>query len=108
MNPVAFDSPVLIIIEAIEEFAFPNVEGHKPDFAKARDVAGKVKAAGDILRQATPESGSYVNEASYTEPNWQQSFWGDNYGKLLEIKKKYDPHNVFSCHHCVGSGVVSQ
>lgn len=108
MNPVVFDSPVLIIIGAIEEFAFPNVESHKPDVAKARDVAGKVKAAGNILRQATPESGSYVNEASYTEPNWQQSFWGDNYGKLFEIKKKYDPHNVLSCQHCVGSGVVSQ
>jgi FAD/FMN-containing dehydrogenase len=59
------------------------------------------------LREAVPEQGSYVNETDYFEPNWQVAFWGENYPKLLEIKRIYDPHNLFTCHHCVGSeGVV--
>ncbi len=48
-------------------------------------------------------SGSYWNEADYYEPNWQRSFWGTNYDKLLAIKIKYDKSGFFSCHHCVGS-----
>ena len=57
----------------------------------------------DLIRAATPESGSYVNETDYFEPDWQRSFWGTNYPRLLEIKRRYDPDGLFRCHHCVGS-----
>ncbi len=63
----------------------------------------RVTAAMKIIRDATPGAGSYVNETDYFEPNWQQEFWGENYSKLLAIKRKYDPSGLFSCHHCVGS-----
>jgi len=52
-------------------------------------------------------SGSYWNEADYFEPDWQAAFFGTNYPKLLQIKQKYDPHGVFTCHHCVGSELMS-
>ena len=35
--------------------------------------------------------------------DWKNVFWGENYVKLLKIKIKYDPDNVFTCYHCVGS-----
>lgn len=60
-------------------------------------------AAARIVREATPGAGSYVNETDYFEPNWQSEFWGENYPRLLQIKRTYDPHNMFTCHHCVGS-----
>ena len=53
-------------------------------------------------------SGSYWNEADYYEPNWQQSFWGTHYPRLLEIKQKYDPDGFLTCHHCVGSELRSE
>jgi hypothetical protein len=56
-----------------------------------------------ILRRVTPGSGTYVNEADYFEPDWQRSFWGASYQRLLAVKQKYDPEGLFSCHHCVGS-----
>jgi hypothetical protein len=45
----------------------------------------------DVIRAAAPDAGSYVNETDYHQPDWQRSFWGDNYARLLEIKHAYDP-----------------
>ena len=40
------------------------------------------------------------------EPHWQDVFWGSNYKRLLEIKKRIDPQNLFTCNRCVGSDIV--
>jgi FAD/FMN-containing dehydrogenase len=55
------------------------------------------------IRAVTPDSGSYVNETDFFESDWQRSFWGDNYRRLLDVKQRYDPANVFRVHHGVGS-----
>ncbi|KAI1079996.1 hypothetical protein F5B20DRAFT_541944 [Whalleya microplaca] len=46
--------------------------------------------------------GSYVNEANPFTPNWRESWWGDNYARLLQIKNKYDPERLLNCWKCVG------
>ncbi|KAF9561165.1 FAD-binding domain-containing protein [Agrocybe pediades] len=56
----------------------------------------------NFLRDITPNSGAYHNEADIHEPNFQDSFWGKNYPKLLAIKNKYDPTHLLDCWHCVG------
>jgi hypothetical protein len=61
----------------------------------------------NIIRAAAPEAGSYVNETDYHQPDWQRSFWGANYTRLLEIKHTYDPGNLFRVHHGVGSETTS-
>jgi hypothetical protein len=39
-----------------------------------------------------------MNEgAGRYEPNWQRTFWGDNYARLLQIKKTVDPDDVLWC-----------
>ncbi|PMD39231.1 FAD binding domain-containing protein [Hyaloscypha variabilis F] len=55
------------------------------------------------IRAATPGSGSYINEGDVQEPDWQQSFFGDNYQKLLAIKKQRDPWGLFWAPSTVGS-----
>lgn len=52
--------------------------------------------------QLAPGAGSYLNEANPFTPDWQESWWGDNYARLLEIKKKYDPDSLLKCWKCVG------
>lgn len=46
---------------------------------------------------------SLTTQAYWDEPNFQQAFWGDNYERLVEIKKVVDPDDVFWCRVCVGS-----
>ncbi|KAK3390712.1 hypothetical protein B0H63DRAFT_410663 [Podospora didyma] len=47
------------------------------------------------LRVATPGGGAYLNEADVQEPDWQHSFYGSNYEKLVRIKRARDPWGVF-------------
>ncbi|KAF2185883.1 FAD binding domain-containing protein [Zopfia rhizophila CBS 207.26] len=57
-------------------------------------------------REVAPASeggGSYLNEASVMEPDWQASFYGKQYPGLLKVKKKWDPRSVFYATTAVGS-----
>ncbi|KAJ4305457.1 hypothetical protein N0V90_000988 [Kalmusia sp. IMI 367209] len=54
-------------------------------------------------RDASPGSGAYMNEADTEEPNFQESFYGDNYERLLGIKKERDPWSLFYAVTAVGS-----
>lgn len=55
------------------------------------------------LEAVTPGSGAYVNEADFRDPNWKDNFFGDNYGKLLAIKNRWDPEHLFYATKAVGS-----
>lgn len=47
--------------------------------------------------------GTYLNEASVGEPDWQESFYGGFYPRLSDIKRKWDPNDVFYAVTAVGS-----
>ncbi|KAI1852847.1 hypothetical protein JX266_002388 [Neoarthrinium moseri] len=55
------------------------------------------------LADLDPNGGAYLNEADFGQPNWQRVFYGDNYDRLLAIKKEYDPSGVFYGLTAVGS-----
>ncbi len=50
--------------------------------------------------------GAYMNEATYDNPDWKVDYFGENYNRLLSIKKKYDPEHVFWANAAVGSDEV--
>ncbi|RMY84220.1 hypothetical protein D0861_07068 [Hortaea werneckii] len=54
-------------------------------------------------RDASPGAGSYLSESDRLEPNFQWAFYGSYYPKLLELKRKFDPKNVFWAAAAVGS-----
>ncbi|KAF2470829.1 uncharacterized protein BDR25DRAFT_393815 [Lindgomyces ingoldianus] len=77
-------------------------------------TAAEMKIASDELtnnilppwREVAPAGeggGSYPNEAQITEPNWQDGFYGSHYTRLLKIKRKYDPGDLFYATPTVGS-----
>jgi FAD/FMN-containing dehydrogenase len=102
MNPAVFKAAALVILGANAP-GYPGVPGHEPDRSTGDAAKARVAAAMNTIREATPGAGSYVNETDYFEPNWQREFWGENYDRLSQIKRKYDPEGLFYCHHCVGS-----
>jgi len=56
-----------------------------------------------LWREAMPESGAYMNEGDPSEPNWQHTFYGEHYERLLDIKRARDPWSVFWARTTVGS-----
>ena len=54
-------------------------------------------------RDITPTGGAYMNEGDMQDPEWKHTFYGENYQKLVQVKKEWDPWNVF----WVISGVLS-
>jgi FAD/FMN-containing dehydrogenase len=103
INPAVFDAAALATSTSAERYAYPGVPGHEPDPELAQAGQQAVTEVMDIIRGVAPGAGSYVNETDYYQPDWQRSFWGDNYARLLEIKHAYDPGNLFRVHHGVGS-----
>jgi FAD/FMN-containing dehydrogenase len=59
------------------------------------------------IEAVTPGSGSYMNEADFQQERWQDVFFGANFKKLEDVKKKYDPENVFYILKGVGSDAWS-
>lgn len=103
INPAAFDAAALLIMASNQQYAYPGVPGHEPDEAAGRAIVARIDAGMSPIREITPGAGAYVNETDYFEPDWQRSFWGDNYPRLVDIKRAYDPTNLFRVHHGVGS-----
>ncbi|OLN97221.1 putative FAD-linked oxidoreductase-like protein 3 [Colletotrichum chlorophyti] len=56
-----------------------------------------------VIEAATPGAGAYINEADFQQKDWQETFFGVNYPKLLEIKQRYDPKGLLYNVAAVGS-----
>jgi FAD/FMN-containing dehydrogenase len=102
-NPAMLDAFALVIAADGRRAAYPGVAGHEPDLATARKAADMIHQAIDQLRAVAGQDGAYVNESNYFQKDFQQAYWGSNYPRLAEIKKKYDPDGLFIVHNGVGS-----
>ncbi len=103
MNPAVCDAFCLAITGTAGPPAFPGMPGLGPDLESARHDAATVRQSIGILRTLMPDAGSYVSEAGFHDPAWQQHSFGGNYPHLLAVKRRYDPHGLFTTHHGVGS-----
>lgn len=101
-NPAVLDAFALAIV-ADGEGGYPGVRGHEPDTAAARRSRTRIHRCMSELRTLSPNGGSYVSESNFFEENWQHSYWGSNYPRLVSVKKKYDPSGLFFVHNGVGS-----
>jgi len=101
MNPAVCNA--LAIIADGQGPAYPGIPSHEPDAAKGRKAAEAVHCAMNELRAVVPDKGAYVSESNFFEADFQNSYWGTNYARLAEVKKKYDPEGLFFVHNGVGS-----
>jgi len=102
INPAATGAFALAISASHGPPSFPGIPGHEPDHTAAQRDARSVEAAMNAIRASVPNCGSYVSESDFFQSDWQQSYWGSNYARLLAVKHKYDPTGLFFAHHGVG------
>jgi FAD/FMN-containing dehydrogenase len=102
-NPAMLDAFALLISGAEGEPAYPGIAGHEPDREAAHRHAGAIAEAMRPIRALVGQPGAYLAESNFFEPDWQASFWGANYARLLAVKDRYDPDGLFVVHHGVGS-----
>jgi hypothetical protein len=103
MNPAVVDAFALAIVADGQEPSYPGIRGHEPSIAEGRKARDRIHRCVNQLRAVTGETGAYVSESNYFESGWQRAYWGSNYPRLLEVKRKYDPDGLFIVHNGVGS-----
>ncbi len=103
MNPAVLNNAGFVTLARWVQYRYPGIPGHEPDAAEGAQQRQAVEASMAPIRAATPGAGSYVNEGDFFEPNWREEFWGPHYPRLLAIKRRVDPTNLFRVHHGVGS-----
>jgi len=89
--------------EAVLHGALMTIQPSNFTAQQARDEEARIGIYTKKIRDVTPGAGSYMNEGDPGEPDWQQSFYGSFYERLLKIKKERDPWGVFWATTTVGS-----
>ena len=107
-NPAVAEAFALAIIAHGGPPAYSGMPGPGPNLTVARRNAAAIAQAIGILRELVPNAGSYVSEAGFADPDWRRRSFGANYERLLAVKRRYDPEDLFVTHHGVGSERWSQ
>ncbi|GAP87073.1 putative isoamyl alcohol oxidase [Rosellinia necatrix] len=95
VNPSWYNSILLDIFE--RDVVNTVVADNTEPFAYIRDTVYPV------YKGLSPSVGTYMNEADWGNPNWQNDFYDIHWDRLSEVKSKYDPTGLFYCITCVGS-----
>ena len=102
-NPSVCTAFALAMVGAEEGPAYPGIPGHEPSVERGRAATKRVRRSMTELTNLAPNNGAYLAESNCFEPNFQYTYWGDNYERLALIKQTYDPDGFFFVHNGVGS-----
>ncbi|HMG36326.1 MAG TPA: FAD-binding oxidoreductase [Blastocatellia bacterium] len=69
-----------------------------------QDARANIEWAYNFFQDLEPHFvGSYVNYIDPLLSNWNKNYYGENYKRLLEIKRYWDPDNLFQFQQSIGS-----
>lgn len=87
---------------SVWELSVSTVFGWNGTIAQRKAIVKMLDGLQEQMEDLVPGGGTYFNEASPWTRNWKWEWWGENYDKLLEIKKKFDPDSLLNCWKCIG------
>ena len=109
INVANFSSPRVSANPYLRQTIFNAAIGVPIDYNDwAANKAVQDKITNELLaplQAITPNGGVYLNEADFQAPDFQTTFYGgsEQYEKLLAVKRKYDPNDIFYAKTAVGS-----
>ncbi len=103
LNPACFDAIGLVVATSKQQYRYVGLKGHEPDLKQGAAESARIAAVMEILRDLLPDSGTYSPQTNYFQSNAAQAQWGSQYPKLLAIKRRWDPNNLFRVHNGVGN-----
>jgi FAD/FMN-containing dehydrogenase len=82
-----------------------NIHGR---WTQAADDAKGIAWAREVFTAMAPyaSSGAYVNFLTHDESDRIESAYGANYARLVQVKERYDPHNVFRVNQNIRPGTT--
>ncbi|WP_329113067.1 FAD-binding oxidoreductase [Streptomyces sp. NBC_01353] len=69
-----------------------------------QDLLAQTRAMHRVLRRDLRTSAAYVNFPDPDLRQWQTAYYGPNYARLLEVKRRYDPTGLFRYDQAIGVG----
>lgn len=90
------------LYQSCDPVAYYNISGTLEDIAAAQGRVTELYLP-QLASVVSGEPAAYMNEASPEEKDWQELFYGKNYAKPAEIKKRWDPEDLFYEFKSVGS-----
>ncbi|THH00708.1 hypothetical protein EW026_g1844 [Hermanssonia centrifuga] len=97
---IVVGTPFLYPADLVGQFSVPGQFHFNSTLEERKSVYEEVSQHIQVFRDLTPGSGAYFNEGDVYEPDHEQSYWGNNYERLLAIKRKYDPSHLMDCWQC--------
>lgn len=71
--------------------------GSWPPGAGARVRDANLRWLRDLRRALQPHVSPFAYQ-NYIDPglaSWKSAYYGSNFSRLVEVKRRYDPHNLF-------------
>ncbi|KAI2635282.1 hypothetical protein GGS21DRAFT_74343 [Xylaria nigripes] len=94
IHPAWYEAPLMVL--ATTSFRpSSSLDERKISVAALRNTT-------ELFKSVAPNGCAYANEGDPWLEEWESHIWGDNYPRLLDLKRKYDPAGLLSCWHCVG------
>ncbi|MGW0771732.1 FAD-binding oxidoreductase [Streptomyces sp. NPDC002676] len=95
VNTVSRTATAYVHRDTLFSVSFLTSNAVAPASDEAKDAAGRFVDAGFAAIDPYSNGETYQNFIDPRLSDWELSYYAENYPRLMQVKEKYDPHNLF-------------